>query len=186
MAYRSRKHGKSRARRRTHAYSILQSDPSYCYLCARLYNDDSPQKTEEHHVFFGTRQRDKSEAEGLKVRLCTLHHRTGPEAVHRNADINRRLQIEAQKVWELSHSHAEWMTLMGRNYLEDESEATPTEELLASFAEQFPNLASHITRSKPLEEKDRVAIQMDNGRILIYNGRQRRFEIWRGKDDQGK
>ena len=186
MAYREKKHGKKRNKARKHAYSIMQADPSYCYLCARLYGDETPQKTEEHHIFFGTRQRDKSEAEGLKVRLCIPHHRTGPEAVHRNMDVCRRLQIEAQEMWEAYHSHAEWMALMGRNYLEDETDATPTERIFSSFKEDYPNLAAHTERIRAMDgEKERIAVQLDNGRVIIYDRETKMFEIWRGGNDNG-
>ena len=55
---------KKKPQRKAHAYSILQEDPSFCYLCAKA-GDNLPQRTEEHHIFFGTGQRDKSEAQGL-------------------------------------------------------------------------------------------------------------------------
>ena len=60
--------------------------------------------------------RQKSEELGLKVYLCVEHHRTGLEAVHRNIEISRVLQQKAQQTYEQTHSHAEWMQEIGRNY----------------------------------------------------------------------
>lgn len=178
MAYRQKKHGKNRVKRKHHAYSILQEDDSYCYLCNMLYGDDSPQRTEEHHIFFGP-LRDKSEAEGLKVRLCIRHHRTGPDAVHKSDDTNRLLKKIAQEAWEKAHSREEWMQLMGRSYLEREPDKTPAEKLIESFKAHYPNLESRISRSKEYGS-GKVAIELENKRILIWDGQA--FRIWREGD----
>lgn len=175
---------RSNTKRKKHAYSILQEDSSYCYICARKYGDDTPKRTEEHHIFFGAKQRDKSEAEGLKVRLCIPHHRTGPEAVHKNVEMSRMLQTEAQKAWESSHSHEEWMRLMGRNYLDAEEDLTPTERIFEEFKANYPNLSSHMVRMKPVDgKKEQIAIQLNNGRIVIYGGG-RNLTVWRENDGQ--
>ena len=171
---------KKQPKRKAHAYSILQEDPSFCYLCAKT-GDNLPQRTEEHHIFFGTGQRDKSEAQGLKVRLCIPHHRTGPEAVHRNIDVSRRLQREAQEKWEETHSHAEWMALFGRNYLETrDRDLTPAEQLFEEFRELKPNMASHMVRMGLVDgSKSRLKIQLTSGQILIYDGSDKSVRIYR-------
>lgn len=59
---------KGRKRRKIHRKSIMHSKESgYCYLCALLNGDYTYKYTEEHHVVFGSGQRDASEAYGLKV-----------------------------------------------------------------------------------------------------------------------
>lgn len=40
-------------------------------------------------------------------------------AVHRNYEILREIQREAQKAYEENHSRQQFMKLFGRNYLED-------------------------------------------------------------------
>lgn len=110
-------------RRRHHKDSILQKKDGRCLLCMVL--DDNHQQydhIEEHHVFGGTANRAKSEAEGLKVYLCPAHHRLGPEAVHRNAEVARRLKKAAQAAYEdvYGHTRTEWMMLFGRNYRDED------------------------------------------------------------------
>ena len=84
-------------KRKKHAKSIMQPD-------------------RDKHVIPGTWGRQKSEELGLKVYLCVEHHRTGPEAVHRNIEMSRILQQKVQQTYEQTHSHAEWMQEIERNY----------------------------------------------------------------------
>lgn len=98
--------------------SIIQPrNRSYCYLCKLLYGDDSYKYTEEHHVFDGPNKR-KSEHYGLKVNLCIPHHRESKEAVHRNIEMNRKVQAAAQKVFEEKHPELSFLEVFGRNYIE--------------------------------------------------------------------
>ena len=62
-------------KRKSHKKSILKSRKGVCYLCSILYGDSSKQYTEEHHIMFGSGQRELSEADGLKVNLCRDHHK---------------------------------------------------------------------------------------------------------------
>ena len=57
-------------KRKRHKKSILSTAKGTCFLCARLHNDFRQKYTEEHHILFGSGQRDISEAEGLKAYLC--------------------------------------------------------------------------------------------------------------------
>ena len=110
---------KKKKRRKKHKPSILHTKDGTCYLCMRLHNDYRIHAyTEEHHVFGGNPNRDRSEAEGLKVYLCPEHHRTGPEAVHNNHDNMLMVQQDAQRVFEQTYSRKEFVKLIGRNYLE--------------------------------------------------------------------
>lgn len=108
-------------KRKKHGKSILQNKNGVCYLCYKLHRDFDWKQTEEHHAFFGP-LRTISEREGLKVYLCRDHHRTGPEAVHMNHEICRMVQRDAQKKWEETHTRAQWMELIGRNYLTEKGE----------------------------------------------------------------
>ena len=58
--------------------------------CALLNNDYTYKPREEHHVVFGSGQRESSEKYGLKVYLCPEHHRGGPYAPHNNKEIRKR------------------------------------------------------------------------------------------------
>lgn len=99
------------------AKSIIQSDTSKCYFCERNGNGD---RLEEHHIFFGTANRKKSEKYGLTVHLCGNRcHRNGQYSAHRNATLCRKLQAEAQ---EIAMQHYGWsiedfIREFGKNYL---------------------------------------------------------------------
>lgn len=106
-------------KRKKHGVSILQAkEDKCCYLCMLLDGDHREKRVQEHHVVFGTANRAVSEELGLKVNLCVdRHHEFGKEAVHNNHENARILQREAQKIFERTHSHEEWMERIGRNYL---------------------------------------------------------------------
>lgn len=73
-------------RRKKHKASILQEKGSPCYLCMKMRpHYEWKRAVHEHHIFGGS-NRDKSEAEGLKVYLCLEHHISGKEAVHNIED----------------------------------------------------------------------------------------------------
>lgn len=104
-------------KQKSHKASIMQEKDGICYLCALLQQDYRTHSyLEEHHIYGGP-NRDKSEAEGLKVYLCLRHHRTGPEAVHNNAGIMRLLRQQGQIAYEQTHSREEFRKLMGKSYL---------------------------------------------------------------------
>lgn len=73
--------------------SIIQKDKTKCFICGQNANGDPLDK---HHCFFGS-LRSKSEKYGLTV---YLHHNKchifGDNAVHKNAELNRRLQAYVQ------------------------------------------------------------------------------------------
>jgi hypothetical protein len=76
------------------AESIIQKDKTKCFICKQNPCGDPLDK---HHIF-GAALRSKSEKYGLTV---YIHHDKchifGENAVHRNAEINRKLQAIAQK-----------------------------------------------------------------------------------------
>lgn len=104
-------------KRKHHMKSIMHQKDGTCYLCA-LLNGDYRYHTqlEEHHVFKGY-LRDASEANGLKVYLCPMHHQNSPEAVHSNTTYSLMLKEDAQRAYEEDHSHDEWMAMIGKNYI---------------------------------------------------------------------
>ena len=104
-------------KKRKHKKSILQKKDGTCYLCVQEGIYRMWPYLEEHHVFDGP-NRIHSEAEGLKVYLCIDHHR-GREGVHNNISLMRKLQQQAQREYEKTHSRQQFMELIGRNYLEE-------------------------------------------------------------------
>lgn len=84
--------------------SIIHQEGGTCYLCNMLKLYCTHSYTEEHHIFYGTANRKKSEKYGLKVRLCKKHHRgdiTGNrEAVHFNKENDLALKQIGQAAFE--------------------------------------------------------------------------------------
>lgn len=88
-----------------------------CYLCKKLYFDNSIKSgLQEHHVFGGP-NRALSEHFGLKVYLCIWHHTEGPEAVHKNANNMRIIREDGQRAFESKYPEMDFMKLFGKNYL---------------------------------------------------------------------
>ena len=84
-----------------------------CYLCGSYRN------IEKHHVFSGP-YRKASEKYGMTVDLCASCHR-GPQGVHQNAELNKRLKAGYQGKFEETHSREEFRRIFGKSYiLEDE------------------------------------------------------------------
>lgn len=81
-----------------------------CYFCGRTYG------LEKHHVFAGVANRRISEREGLWLYLCHEHH-TGTEGAQYDKEKNLMLKCDAQFAYEQTHTRAEWMALIGKNYL---------------------------------------------------------------------
>lgn len=109
----------SSKKRKKHRKSIMYPKGSgYCYLCATLRNDYTYKPTQEHHVMFGSGQRELSEEYGLTVQLCMEHHKEGPEAAHNNQAIRELLCRDAQAAFMMEYQELEWMKIFKKNYLE--------------------------------------------------------------------
>lgn len=81
-----------------------------CFVCGGMRD------LELHHIMHGTANRRLATKYGLICWLCREHH-TGTRGAHNNAELNRRLQQEAQRAFERTHTRQEWMTIFGKNYL---------------------------------------------------------------------
>lgn len=71
--------------------SIIQKDDTKCFICGK---NGGYWGLDVHHVYFGA-LRKKSDKYGLTVRLC--HDTCHLNGVHKNADLNRKLQAFVQK-----------------------------------------------------------------------------------------
>ena len=120
-------------KRKKHKASILHCKDGTCYLCMKLKGDYRRYLVvHEHHIYDGP-NRKNSEAEGLKVYLCLDHHIMGPEAVHNNHKNMRILHRDGQRAYERTHSRAEFMSLIGRNYLDEEKQEEPKKDTKDGF-----------------------------------------------------
>jgi hypothetical protein len=91
--------------------SVLQHYKE-CWVCKTTYD------LHEHHVFFGTSNRKKSEQYGMKVWLCARHHNMSNEGVHFNKPLDNRLKKFAQEYFE-NHigTREDFIREFGRSYL---------------------------------------------------------------------
>ncbi len=97
------------------AKSIMQKEKR-CYICGSTYD------LHEHHIFYGTANRKQSEKYGFKVWLCARHHNMSRDCVHSNYELNLRLRQECQAKFEETHTRAEFMAIIGKNYLRGNNE----------------------------------------------------------------
>jgi len=91
--------------------SVLQGTKE-CYICHSTYC------LEDHHIFFGTANRKRSEKRGLKVWLCDTDHRNGLKAVHRNRKTDLQLKEMAQTYYEQNiGTRQQFILEFGKSYL---------------------------------------------------------------------
>lgn len=97
------------------AKSIIQEDREHCFVCGRNAHAEYF-GLDEHHVFFGP-NRKKSEKYGLKVYLC--HERCHLYGVHKDAELNRRVQKVVQKraMQYYKWSVEDFRAIFGRSYI---------------------------------------------------------------------
>ena len=89
--------------------SILQN-VKRCYICGSTVG------LEEHHIYFGSR-RSASTRNGFTCWLCGYHHRDTKNGVHGNRTLDLQLKKACQRQYEKTHSRADFMKIIGRNYL---------------------------------------------------------------------
>lgn len=89
--------------------SIMQ-DGKFCYFCGTTVG------LESHHVWGGVANRPISERYGLKIWVCHSCH-TGPHGVQYDKAKNLLVKQQAQRAFEKTHTRAEWMALIRKNYL---------------------------------------------------------------------
>ena len=153
--------------------SIMQNKSGgECYLCKRLLGIDTPAAyREEHHVMHGTANRKLAEHYGLKVYLCSCHHRTGPDAVHRCQKTDLLLKQDAQKIFEHKYGHAKWMEVFGRNYLdfgEQDSLAAGPAESPCTAADPEPAATSKNQQNEPFSQVN-ISQNIPEGFCFLQN-----------------
>lgn len=97
--------------------SVIQVEKK-CFLCGSN-QDYGFNKLEEHHIYFGTANRKKSEQYGLKVWLCGHKcHRNGPNSPHKNKMVDNSLKCLAQAKFEEIYGDRElFRQEFGKSYL---------------------------------------------------------------------
>ena len=92
--------------------SILQ-DEKVCYITGQTEN------LHEHHIYGGVANRKISEANGFKVYLVGYLHNQSDIGVHGKdgKDLDLWLKKRCQQKFEETHTRAEFMKLIGKNYI---------------------------------------------------------------------
>ena len=81
-----------------------------CFFCGTTVG------LHRHHVFGGP-NRKHSEDFGCVVYLCGDHHNLSNKGVHLNKHMDLLVKRYAQKVFEETYSHEEFMKIFHKNYL---------------------------------------------------------------------
>lgn len=92
--------------------SIIQ-DTKQCWFCG------TTQGLHLHHIY-GAAKRKTSDNNGFVVYLCAFHHNMGGngKCVHQCRAMDLKLKRACQAEYEKEHTRAEFMQLIGRNYLD--------------------------------------------------------------------
>ena len=90
--------------------SIMQRE-KYCYISG------SERDLHLHHIYFGRGLRKISDDNGFWCYLQAKYHNASNKGVHFNRELDLYLKRECQKKFEETHTRAEFMALIGRNYL---------------------------------------------------------------------
>jgi hypothetical protein len=75
-----------------------------------------PEGLHKHHIFGGA-NRKWSEKYGLWVWLCPPHHNMSDHGVHFNKPLDTQLKQIAQREFEDTYGHEEFIRIFGKSYL---------------------------------------------------------------------
>lgn len=89
--------------------SIVQTDDTICYLCG------GPNPTDWHHVYNGTANRKKSEADGMKIKV----HRKCHDYIHKHEITDLSIKAHCLEIWcEKKHKTVnDFIERYGVNYI---------------------------------------------------------------------
>ena len=89
-----------------------------CYVCGTTSN------LHLHHIFYGTRNRQKADEDGMTIWLCGPHHNLSTNGVHFNKKLDTKIKQQAEKIWIKTYCDSEedgiekFIKRYGRNYLD--------------------------------------------------------------------
>lgn len=84
-----------------------------CYICG------TEQGLHLHHIYYGTANRQISDKHGFTCYLCGKHHNLSNESIHSDIHADIKLKKACQEKFEETHTRAQFMELIGINYLDD-------------------------------------------------------------------
>ena len=89
----------------------IKIDDGKCRFCRST-------NIERHHIFFGNKNRKKSEKWGAVISLCPYHHRGTQEGVHHNRSVSSWLQAETEwRFYDNGWTREEFFEEFGRHYI---------------------------------------------------------------------
>ena len=98
----------------------IVSNIKACYICGSIGN------LHQHHVFYGSANRSKSDEDGCWVWLCPAHHNMSNNGVHFNKKLDNMIKEQTEKLWleKYTSEECDWeerinefIKRYGRNYL---------------------------------------------------------------------
>ena len=89
--------------------SIIQTNKE-CYWCHRTGD------LHKHHIF-GAANRKWSDKYGLWIWLCPEHHNMSDKGIHFNKPMREQMQQIAQREFEDTYGHDEFVRIFKKNYL---------------------------------------------------------------------
>ena len=96
----------------SHSVSVLQGKIKECYITGREYG------LHKHHIYEGP-NRKISDKCGFWVWLIPEYHNMSDAGVHFNKELDTKLKQDCQRQFEADgHTREEFMSLIGKNYLE--------------------------------------------------------------------
>lgn len=87
----------------------LNAKEDGCFICGKF-------PVECHHIFTASR-RKLADEDGLTVYLCHEHHNEPGYSAHYNKELRGYLQAMAQAKYEETHTHEEFVSRYGKNYI---------------------------------------------------------------------
>lgn len=90
--------------------SIMVDDMDHCIICGK--------PAEEHHVFFGSANKQIADKYHLTIPLCNKHHTGSSDSPHRNRIIDLAYKCWGQSVYEAKiGTREDFRREFGRSYL---------------------------------------------------------------------
>lgn len=88
---------------------MLNNKEDGCLICGK-------HPVEVHHILPGCRRKNSDDLD-LMVYLCHEHHNEPGFSAHYDKGFADTLKAMAQRKYEKTHTHEEWMEVVGKNYL---------------------------------------------------------------------
>lgn len=93
--------------------SLFNTEDGFCYI----HKADCV--TTVRHEIFGGPYRQISKKYGLWINVCPECHNIGSHSIHSNPENYTFLKVKAQILFEQEYTDEDFITIFGRNYVEE-------------------------------------------------------------------